>query len=1252
MKATKTLFLFSTFLLFIFSAQASKENLKQGWDAFNANKRSEARELFSKAAQDADTKAEANLALALVWASDDKSDKAFQAFNEFYKASSDPYPYVYALWTSSASFNGYGKKSEAHLKLIRTILDDPNANGTIKAMAHSMLGKHYESIGDFKKMEEEFSQIGAISKWKVVGTFDNTSASGFNKDFGVLANAKEDAVFKNKVNADVKWYEPPHVRSDRWFDFEYYFVSDNSIMYAQTFVKSETDQEVYFRSGNSGSLKIWLNDKLVTEVTEERNCDLDIYINKVKLQKGYNRILVQIGESETGAANFMLRITDSKANPISGLTVSPSYQAYTKAAEYAVANEDLFAEDFFEAKVKNDPNDLLSYVMLAEVYLRNDKAYEARKTMKKARALAPESTFMGIKMIEAYSRDKNVTDLTKEYEKIKTKDPESVTALKGFIDEASEKEDYDELEKLLAKYKKLYGEDEYSDMLDLGIAGQKNKVEDIIRMVPTLYAKYPDNVSLMSITYNIEKSTSKNVKKSNQILLNYLKNNYSDKVWTMLADNYFEQGQKSEALKIYLMRYQNYPYSIAYANDVSDVYSGMQDYNNALIWAEKAKDFAPYIGGYWSNIGKIYQSMNRNEDAKNVYRKAIYYTPTNYEARKQLRKLEDKKDLFENFEKTEAYDLFKKSPKAEDYPEDNSIILLNETQRVVYPEGATEERAELLIKVFNKSGIDRWKEYSIGYNPYSQRLVIDKAEIFKKDGNKVQAEKSNSYIVFTNLEVGDAIHLSYRIENYNTGKLAQHFWEQFNFQFSYPSLISRYSILMPATKEFKYEVLNADIKANTKDIEDMKMFVWEMKDQQSIKSEPYMPPLNDIGAVLDISTLPDWQYVSNWYSDLSTSLAKSDFEIKETVAELFKDKKNLTELQKVKTIYNFIEENVSYSSVSFMHGPIIPQKASRTLNTKLGDCKDVSTLLVAMCKEVGIKANLILVDTRDNGEKHLNLPSIDFNHCIAELTADGKKYVVELTDQKLSFSSLPTADINANILRIPRDGDAPATSLTRLTSGNRPINSTYRVTDLKFENNDFVFTRKNVKTGYYASGMRNDFGDEGKEQQEKSITRAVASEFTNPAKLTSLKFKDLVSLNDSVEYEYSFNVKNEVNEVVGIKIFRMPWSEAIRSLSFLSLETRKYPLLVWDLDPDEANTEVINVELPKGKVLAEQPKSVTISNNIADYSLTYNTSVPGKLTATRTIKFKKDKVGPAEYSEFRDFYNKVAEADTKQIGFK
>lgn len=1252
MKPLKTGLLLLWCLLTLKPAFASKEDLTAGWQAFNDNNRTKAKELFSKAEADAQTKAEASLALAMLAWSEDKEDDPFTLFNNFFTASDNPYPYLYALWSSPLVFEGVGKKNEAQLKFLKNLLNDPKANGTLKAMAHSMLGKHYESIGDFKKMEEEFASIGSIEKWAIVGTFDNTSGSGYNKDFGALTNAKEDAVFKNKVNADVKWYTPPHFRADRWFDFEYYFPISYSVMYAQTFLNSDIDQDVFLRSGNSGSLKIWVNDKLVTDVSEERNCDMDIYINNIKLRKGYNRILVQIGESETDNANFLIRVTDKDGNPIKGLSTSTTYQAYPKSAEYTVTSYPVFAEEFFENKLKAEPNSLLYHLMLAETFMRNDKVYEARKALKKADELAPKSSFLGVRLIEAYARDKNVTDVTKRYEKIKTDDPDGNYALKALMDEAEEKEDYDEFEKLLDKYKSLYGQSMFTELQDLNLLAKRNKVDELVNRIPVLSAKYPDSYDLMAIRYSIERNSSKNLTKANQILKDYLKGHYNDKVLVTIASNYFDMGKRKDGMELYLQRVENFPYGIKFYSDLSDVYFEMHDYQSSLMWAQKALEFVPYIGNYWSDLGKIYQAMNDESNAKDAYKKAIYYSPTDYEARKQLRKLEGKKDLFENFEKSEALELYKKAPKAEAYPDDNSVILLNETQRVVYPEGATEDRSEILVKVFNQGGIDTWKEYYIGFNPYRQRLIIDKAEVFKKDGNKVQAEKDDAQIVFTDLEAGDAIHLSYRIENYNTGKLAQHFWEKFNFNFGYPVLISRYSLLIPSTKEFKHQVLNANLQPKVSDIEDMKLYVWEMKDQASIKSEPYMPPLADVGAILDISTIPDWKYVSNWYSDLSSTLAKSDFVIKETVAELFSGKSGLSDLQKARMIYEHIEQNVSYSNVPFMHGPIIPQKASRTLSTKLGDCKDVSTLFVAMCKEAGIKANLILVDTRDNGDKHLNLPSIDFNHCIAQLQAGGKSYYIELTDQKLSFACIPPGDLDANVLFIPRDGDQPAEKLNKLTSANRTINGIYRNTDLKFDNNDITFTRKTTKTGMLAAQVRGDFADEGKEKQEKDMTQAVAGDFTNPAKLLSLNFKDLKTLSDSVEYSYSFQVKNELSEVVGIKIFRIPWSEGVHTSDFLSLETRKYPFLTWRLQSGEVYTEAINIEIPKGKALAEQPKNVSITSDFADYTLTYNTSTAGTLKASREIKFKKGIVSTEDYSKFREFYNKVAEADSKQIGFK
>ncbi|MBL7778408.1 MAG: DUF3857 domain-containing protein [Chitinophagales bacterium] len=1250
-------FLRYSFLLFFIGTfpltNSASDALLNGWAAFNNNQRDEAKRLFEQAATDPITKADAQLALAFWYWNNDDATNSSKAFREFFKTGNNADAYIYGLWNTPAVFNSVGKQTEETIAFLNKIANDAKSNSTIRAMAHSMLGKHYTAIGDFKQAENAYSKLGTIDQWQILGTFDNTSGSGFSKDFGALTNPKPDAVFKNKVNADVKWYTPPHIRSDRWFDFDYYMGINNSIMYAQTFIKSNADQEVFFRTGTSGSLKLWVNDKLISNISDERNCDLDIYINNAKLKNGYNRVLIQIGESETENANFMLRVTDKEGNIITGISVKPEYQPYTKAEEYTVQSYPVFAEDFFENKIKTEPEKISHYILLAQVYMRNDKVYEARKVLKKAKELAPNSTFVSRILTEAFARDKNVTDLTKEYEKIKSTDPENVYSLKGLLDEANEREDYDEAEKILEKIKTLYGKNEFTDIQELNLLINRKRYDKLTTSAKELYAKYPDNYDLMAVNYQLEMSASKDLNNANKILTEYQKRNYSDKVLTTLADNYFKLGKNAEAYQLYQQRVEDFPYSIGYYGDLADLYYNAQDYNNAQKWAEKQLEFAPFIGSYWFKTGKVKRALGNEEGAKEDFKKAIYYTPTNYEARKQLRKLEGKKDLFENFEKTDAYELFKKSSGSKNYPEDNSIVLLNEVQRVVYPEGATEERVEVLIKILNQAGIDIWKEYSIGFNQYSQRLVIDKAEVIKKDGNKIQAEKNQAYIVFTNLEVGDAIHVSYRMENYNTGKLAQHFWEQFNFNYEFPSKVARYSLLIPAAKAFKHKTLRATaVKESIKDVDDMKLYVWEMNNQPAIEPEPYMSTLADVGAVLHITTLPDWKFVSNWYSDLSSSLAKTDFVIKEAVNELFKDKKNLSEIQKAKLIYEFIEQNVSYSSVPFMHGPIIPQKASRTLTTKLGDCKDVATLFVAMCKEVGLKANLILVDTRDNGDEHLTLPSIDFNHCIAQLTSGGKTYFIELTDQRLSFASLPFTDINSNALFIPRDGDAAAEKLMKLNNVNRVPNHIIRETNIKFDNNDLSLSRKNTKTGALASQMRNDYADLGKDKQEKVITQAVAADFTNPTKLSTLVFNDLKSLSDSVNYIYAITVKNELTEVVGIKILRIPWSEGIRSLDFLSQEKRDHPFLIWYWRADEVNRETMNIEIPKGKTLAETPKNVSLSCSVADYSLTYSTATAGKLKAVRELKIKKDVLPAAEYEQFREFVNKVAEADSKQIGFR
>ena len=80
--------------------------------------------------------------------------------------------------------------------------------------------------------------------------------------------------------------------------------------------------------------------------------------------------------------------------------------------------------------------------------------------------------------------------------------------------------------------------------------------------------------------------------------------------------------------------------------------------------------------------------------------------------------------------------------------------------------------------------------------------------------------------------------------------------------------------------------------------------------------------------------------------------------------------------------------------------------------------------------------------------------------------------------------------------------------------------------------------------------------------------------------------------------------------------------------------------------------EQLTIELPAGVALQEKPASVNLTCSVAEYHLNYDYSHAGKIVVTREMKATADILNPADYNAFKDFFNKVAEADTKQIAFK
>jgi hypothetical protein len=368
----------------------------------------------------------------------------------------------------------------------------------------------------------------------------------------------------------------------------------------------------------------------------------------------------------------------------------------------------------------------------------------------------------------------------------------------------------------------------------------------------------------------------------------------------------------------------------------------------------------------------------------------------------------------------------------------------------------------------------------------------------------------------------------------------------------------------------------------------------------------------------------------------------------ETVNDLLKGNKNLNQLQKARIFYNFIEQNIRYSSVSFRQSGTVPKKASEVLNTRIGDCKDLAVLFTSMCNVAGIKAEIVLVILRQNGINWMNLPSFDFDHAMAKASLDDKEYYIELTSGYLPFAALDGSIIEAVTLDINNDTENVIPK--RLNPVTRQPNNTYREAKVSFDGDNMTYLITTKRTGSMAGYTRSIYRDLGREEQEKKFTQSLTGTYSN-IKLLSLSFNStLDDCSDTVWYSYSFVAPKVLTRINNLTLVKLPLTEQISNYDFL-LEERKYPIEAWVYNTCDTLIENLVINFPENKTLIEVPKSVHFFCNQADYTLTFNVQ-KNQLNVIRKIVYNLNYVPVADYPAYRNFIESVVNSDTQQIGFK
>jgi type 1 glutamine amidotransferase/HEAT repeat protein len=165
-----------------------------------------------------------------------------------------------------------------------------------------------EMINELERFEDH------ITLWQVAGPYDQKDVDIF--DFAFPPESSD----QGKVN----WQQVPDStdKNNYWhINLGEIYGSNGLVAYLKNKIWSETDQEVQLELGSNDAIRAWLNNKLIHSNNVDRGINPGDDKVKVKLNKGWNRLLIKIVNAG-GAWGACARIRDLEGGQLEGLKVA------------------------------------------------------------------------------------------------------------------------------------------------------------------------------------------------------------------------------------------------------------------------------------------------------------------------------------------------------------------------------------------------------------------------------------------------------------------------------------------------------------------------------------------------------------------------------------------------------------------------------------------------------------------------------------------------------------------------------------------------------------------------------------------------------------------------------------------------------------------------------------------------------------------------------------------------------------------
>ena len=609
--------------------------------------------------------------------------------------------------------------------------------------------------------------------------------------------------------------------------------------------------------------------------------------------------------------------------------------------------------------------------------------------------------------------------------------------------------------------------------------------------------------------------------------------------------------------------------------------------------------------------------------------------------------------------------LIANSPDASDYPNADTLVLFNHFSHDVLPTGQSRYTTHQVVKILTESGIQKYGDIAIPYQPTSQNIEVNIARTITADGTVLQppGEAFNdvtppgllSYNLYSDamwkvismvgLAPGVCIEYQVTLEDKVAGGES---WIMggYNFQATEATLETIYALQMSKTWHLRWRITN-DLSRFTPlepqvsyTEDDTVVYIWRYGETPALELEEGMPHINDVAPRLRYSSIADWDDVYTWYKELAKDRYTPDADIEEEVQRLTR---NLgTDEAKIRAIYHFVASNIRYVGIELGQSAYQPSHATEVFQMQYGDCKDKTTLLISMLDLVGIKAYPCLISIAPHERVNTRLPFLShFNHIIAAVPTGPNTYIwLDATAATCSYGDLPYSVQGRTGFLISDTHGAFVETPVFSPESNRLVSTT----ELALDDEGTVQGTLRIQTsGQYSLNTRWTYQQIHPTAVKTTLAAELSQQFPG-IQVEWCDMSDLSDLNTPVEINLGFRVENYAESLGDSMLLPLPIDEFSAYAGTFADQHRTYSL---DFGYPMQIEKTIRIQIPEGWT-AVLPENIHHTVEIAELSRQYR-QVENIITYQLVFTLK-NRILPADaYSAAKSLFVSLASEDGSRL---